>query len=201
MIGSDRLADSELHIRLVRRETKALGIFIRLNSSSVYALVQRILIGLGNNQDVEECCSDVFHTAWEQINEFDPTRATLRTWLLMLTRYKALDYRKKLARTMEQSQDPVILHALPDPSPETPETKLLQQEEQKRILNALEALQPLDKELVYRRYFLFEPVQTIAPELGLTRQAADNRLYRARKTLRSLLEENVGEEAAIHEGK
>jgi RNA polymerase sigma-70 factor (ECF subfamily) len=196
-----RLTDGELHIQLVRRNTKALSTLIRLHTSPVYALTKRILAGIGCNQDVEECCSDVFHTAWEQINEFDPARATLRTWLLMLTRYKALDYRKRLTRTMEQSQDPVILHALPDPSPVTPETKLLQQEEQKRILNALEALQPLDKELVYRRYFLFESVQALAQELGLTRQAADNRLYRARKTLKIILEEKAGEEAVVHEGK
>lgn len=189
------MKDRELHKQLLRRDTKALKEIIDTYSPSVYSLVNRILKGVGTSQDLEECCSDVFHAAWEQADRYDSDRATLRTWLLMLARYKALDSRRKLSCAGKLNLEVPNMEHLPDLSSETPENSLLQSEKRQQVLNALAQLKPLDKELVYRRYFLFEPVETMAKEMGLTRQAADNRLWRARKTLRVLLTEKKDEEA------
>jgi RNA polymerase sigma-70 factor (ECF subfamily) len=70
-----------------------------------------------------------------------------------------------------------------------PERLILAAEERDQLMRALATLPPIDKELVYRRYFLYESVEQIAADLGLSRQAADNRLWRTRKALRIALTE------------
>jgi RNA polymerase sigma-70 factor (ECF subfamily) len=60
-------------------------------------------------------------------------------------------------------------------------------EQRQAVQAALQQLPRLERELIYRRYFLEQRVEEAADALNLTRQAADNRLWRARKALRELL--------------
>lgn len=183
------MTEAELHEGLIRRDQEALARLIDTFGASVYALVLRILSGAGTGQDVEECCSDVFYESWEKADQYQPGRAALRTWLLMIAKYKALDYRRKLLSRQGLISGQIEEKDVTDRSP-VPEMAVLASEQRNRVLDALAALSPQDKELVYRRYFLNESIDQLAADLGLTRQAVDNRLWRARKGLRSLLEEN-----------
>jgi RNA polymerase sigma-70 factor (ECF subfamily) len=179
------VTDEELLHGLRSRNPAALEALADAYTLPVYALVHRVLAGAGTAQDVEECTGDVLYLAWERAGRFDPGRAPLRTWLLMLAKYQALDLRRRLLRQAGQP-----LAANPDPNPDTltqPEAALAAREEREAVQQALDQLPPVEKELVYRRYFLNERVDAAAEALGLTRQAADNRLWRARKTLKGLL--------------
>jgi len=57
-----------------------------------------ILEGVGSAQDAEECVNDLFVTAWQEFDAFDPERGSLRTWLTIRARYIALDRRRQLIR-------------------------------------------------------------------------------------------------------
>lgn len=183
------MSDDELVAGLLARRPAALAALIDAYGAPVFTLCSRILAGVGTAQDIEECTSDAFHGAWQQIARFDPARAPLRTWILMLAKYQALERRRRL-------QPPLATVAQPEAGLPGPETELLAAEERQQVGAALAALSPLDRQLVYRRYYLDERVDTIARDLGLTRPAADNRLWRARATLRRLL--GVSEEVADH---
>ncbi|MDH7577674.1 MAG: sigma-70 family RNA polymerase sigma factor [Bacillota bacterium] len=166
---------------------------IDLYAPDVYKLVNRILGDLGGPADVEECCSDVFVAAWEKKRQFNPVRAGLRTWVLILARYKALDYRRKLARYGETVpfQDTA--------SPGTPEDSLLAREERAAIMQALSTLPQAEREILYRRYYLEESVESIAAGLGISRGAVDSRLWRARSALKKALQQNTdGKVVLIH---
>lgn len=177
--------DADLADGLRRRDPAALAALVDAYADPVYRLVRRILAGAGRPEDVEECANDVFVAAWERIARFDPARAPLRTWLLMLAKYEALQRRRALGLAPEAG----LLDEEAGVAGETmsPEDQLAQGEERQAIQAALDALAPLDKQLVYRRYFLGERVDRLAAALGLTRQAADNRLWRARRFLRARL--------------
>lgn len=179
------MTDDELLHGLRSRNPAALEALADAYAAPVYALVHRVLAGAGTAQDVEECTGDVLYLAWERAAGFDPGRARLRTWLLMLAKYQALELRRRLMRQADTV--PVAPEAAaPDPQ-DQPETALATREEREAVQQALDQLPPVEKELVYRRYFLGERVDAAAEALGLTRQAADNRLWRARKTLKGLL--------------
>lgn len=179
------MTDEELLHALRSRTPAALEALADAYTAPVYALVHRVLSGAGTAQDVEECTGDVLYLAWERAERFDPGRAPLRTWLLMLAKYQALEVRRRLLRQADQVPVSEADFA-PDPQ-DQPETALAARAERAAVQQALDQLPPVEKELVYRRYFLGERVDAMAVALGLTRQAADNRLWRARKTLKGLL--------------
>jgi RNA polymerase sigma-70 factor (ECF subfamily) len=62
-----------------------------------------------------------------------------------------------------------------------------QQERREELESALNELNSLDRRLVLMRYFQLTPTEQICAETGLTRQAIDTRLWRARKALRDAL--------------
>lgn len=167
------------------RNPAALEALADAYAGSIYALTHRVLAGAGTAQDAEECAADVLYLAWERIDRFDPERAPLRTWVLMLAKFQALELRRRLLQ--QAGLPPVSDELMPASAPESPEQALARQEEREAVQEALNQLPPVEKELIYRRYFLDERVDALAADLGLTRQAADNRLWRARKALKQLL--------------
>lgn len=92
------MTDAELIAGLRARDSTALALLVSTFATPVYRLVHRLLAEIGNEQDVEECASDVFHAAWLRIEQVDPARAPLKTWLLVLARYQALEQRRTLLR-------------------------------------------------------------------------------------------------------
>jgi RNA polymerase sigma-70 factor (ECF subfamily) len=181
----------DLHLRLQARDPAALDQLFDLYIDPVHWLVGLILGRVGSPEDVEEAVSDTFARAWERAVEFDPARTPLRNWVLMIAKYTALDHRKRLLRkqyTAEGSLRLVPLDRGPEPTQDsTPEEELLRKESADRLNRALQRLSPGDQELLVRRYFLDEPIAEMAREMGLTRTAIDNRLWRARQALKAAL--------------
>ena len=192
LFGSSVMNDQEMYQKLLDGDQGALKKLIDLYSTSVFKLVSHILEGMGSEQDVEECCSDVFFTCWNEIDRYQPDRASLRTFLLMLAKYISLDRRRKLTQKQPQIyslEERKLKGSEAIGATNLPEEFLEQKEQRQKILQALETLSPLDKELVYRRYFLYEKIEDLAEKKELSRQAVDNRLWRARKILRAYLQD------------
>jgi RNA polymerase sigma-70 factor (ECF subfamily) len=61
---------------------------------SLLALAQRIL---GDRRESEDLLHDVFLEVWRQAAQFDAARGTVRAWLVMRMRSRALDRRKSAA--------------------------------------------------------------------------------------------------------
>jgi RNA polymerase sigma-70 factor, ECF subfamily len=186
------LDERKIRRGLLERDPAALEELMDAYGSHVYHLVDHILHGLGNSGDVEECCSDVFVAVWERAAAYDPERGNLKSWVLTLARYRALDYRRKLGRRagMEGVRrlplDFLPLEAGPGAGGD-PEGSLLRKERQVRVQDALASLEPGEKEVLYRRYFLEESIEHMAADLGISRGALDNRLWRARRSLKEFL--------------
>lgn len=184
------MSDDELILGLRHRDPAALTALMDAYLTPVYALCTRILAGAGTSQDAEECASDAFHLAWRQVERYDPARAPLRTWLLMLTKYVALDRRRRLQKS--------TIHLLLGAESRANAAQCLDKdladaETRERLQAALGSLTPLDRELIYRHHFLGETTKALADALTLTPQAVDNRLWRARRQLKAFLCANDGD--------
>jgi RNA polymerase sigma-70 factor, ECF subfamily len=152
--------------------------------NSVYGLVSRILAGIGQTEDMEECVSDVFLATWKRIEQYDAEKGSLRTWILLLAKYLALDARRKLLRQpgMEEFIDKVSRG-------QSLEETVLTKEAMVEMTAWANSLPDPDRTIFYRRYYYYESVEQIAIELKLTSKAVENRLYRLRKSLKSSLNE------------
>jgi len=205
-------SDEDLTKRLHERDPKALEALISKYSREIFYFIRLVLDGVGVAQDAEECVNDLFVTVWQEIDTFDSTRGTLRTWLTMRAKYIALDRRRQLCRcqthNVQSSDEMNGCHlaenngnlpssmwnydlgraALLSHSDASMENLLEQSERREELRRALATLPELDRFLIYQRYFKFASTEELATKTGLTRHAIDTRLWRARKSLRDTLQ-------------
>lgn len=192
--------EQTVYRHLLARDPAGLDALVDLVAHKAHRLARMVLGGLGTEQDAEEVASDVLAAAWERVAEFDPTRSTLTNWVLMLTKYAALDRRRALRRrTLDaEGQARVIpLSAAPEPTAPPSEELVLVGEEQAALHAALRHLPEAERDLLIRRYFFNESLTDMARDMGLTRGALDTRLWRARQSLKRLL--NDESEVRSHE--
>ncbi|MBN1485003.1 MAG: sigma-70 family RNA polymerase sigma factor [Chloroflexia bacterium] len=172
--------DRMLYRKIQRRDSRALEELIRRYSQRLLDLIRRILGGLGSLEDAEEVLADTFCIVWYHINEYDPQRAPLATWMWMRAKYAALDRRRELRRRRDTV--PLVEERKP---PRSQVVEAVDNAERWDIAQVLLNLPALERELVYRRYFLQETLGEIAAQVGLSIHAVRNRLWRTRKLLRA----------------
>ena len=73
--------------RVAAGDGLALGVLYDGSSTIVYSVALRIL---GKTADAEEVTIDVYTYLWRSAATYDPDRGTVATWLIMLTRSRAL---------------------------------------------------------------------------------------------------------------
>ena len=196
----DAWSDTALSQGLRDRNPRALEALVGRYSREIAYFVKTVLDGVGTTQDVEECVNDLFITVWQEISSFNPERAALRTWLTMRAKYIALDRRRSiqrrlavgglaLARADLREDDGVRLAPTTSAGPADSLDGILEvRERHEQLRIALEQLPELDRLLVYLRYFRLATSGEIEARTGLTRRAIDTRLWRARRTLRDVME-------------
>jgi RNA polymerase sigma factor (sigma-70 family) len=203
----DDWPDHALYAGLMERNSHALEALMRRYSREMSYFIRLVLEGVGTAQDAEECANDLFVAAWQEVDAFDPERGSLRTWLTMRAKYIALDRRRQIQRRQTTILSLDGSTSAPDgdgrgivggaiashAASQSLEGELEQRERRAELAKALEALPTLDRRLVYLRYFRLTSTEEIARATGLTRQAIDTRLWRARKTLRDALGEQAHE--------
>jgi RNA polymerase sigma-70 factor, ECF subfamily len=180
--------------RFKNKDKKALAEAIDLFGPDVQRLVRRILSGTGSAEDVEECVSDVFMAAWSGISRYEPERASFRTWLFLLAKYKALDLRRKLLRrggTGEADASGATWNEI------SAEQEVLSRETASELIGCVQQMGEPDRSLFLRRYFLYESLDQLAQTFSLSKKAVESRLYRCRTLLKQALglSESQGKEA------
>ncbi len=175
-------SENELISAIKKRNLNAYGFLIKEYAKPVYYLTYNIL-NIGNSkEDIEECVSDVLLEVWLKINEFNSERSNFKTWILTLTKYKALTYKRKLKKNYVENIDDYQVE-----EPDNVEKQIIDRETQKKLLEIINSFNKTDKELFIRRYFYNEKIGDIMQSLGLSRSAVDNRLLRGRKIIKEVL--------------
>jgi len=90
--------DAELVQGMARGDAAALGQLYDRHVAVMVALAARIL---GRSAEVEDLVHEVFLETWRRAADYDAERASVRGWLLLRTRSRALDL-KKSARLSRQ---------------------------------------------------------------------------------------------------
>jgi RNA polymerase sigma-70 factor, ECF subfamily len=99
------LRDEELLALIVRRQEGALGAIYQRYGRLVYTIALRIT---GDRETAEEVVQDVFQNVWQSAGSFQPEAGTCSSWLLSITRHRAIDAtrsKRERARAREQALD------------------------------------------------------------------------------------------------
>lgn len=83
-----QMSDIELMQRVASYDSKALEVLYNRYSSLLYTLVKKIV---AEENLAHEVLSDIFVIIWKKINLFDFKTGNVYTWLVLLSRNKAVD--------------------------------------------------------------------------------------------------------------
>lgn len=141
--------------------------------------VKGFLLRSGANDTLaEECTQEVMATLWHKSHLFDPTRASVATWIFTIARNRKIDFLRKQRRP-----EPEDLTWGPEAEPDQEDVMALRQET-KRLGDALSSLPPKQRELIEQAYFGELSHSEIAAETGLPLGTIKSRIRLALDRLR-----------------
>lgn len=187
------LRDAELAEQMRRGSVDALHEILRRFESELMALCVRILRDANEAEDV---VSEVFFELWTRRDRFDPQRASLRSYLLLLTRSRAIDRWRSLAdarRTQLASSEPFDVRTLVQVDQTPPEHRVAQAEAAGLAAEKLHALNPAQREVLEMAFYGGLTHNQIAEQLKLPLGTVKSHVRRGLARLRAALGgENAG---------
>ncbi|MEW8956810.1 sigma-70 family RNA polymerase sigma factor [Clostridium sp.] len=164
-------------LELKKRNTKSLEYIIDTYSNLVFKVVINVL-GHDNHESAEECLNDIYLLVWNKYNLYNPEKTSFKNWLLAVSKYKAIDYKRKLkqADNIPIEEDIISDHR-------DLENDYISREKKEKILELLCDENKVDREIFIRKYIFDEDINSITKTFNLTKGAVYNRLWRTRNSI------------------
>lgn len=156
----------------------------RLVFSVAYAVV-------GDHATAEEVTLDVFVHVWQRAKTYRPERAKVSTWLVAITRHKAIDilrWRKSRPEAHSLGLGETILQHQDDPR--SPQTQAELSLERDKVRNALAQLPDNQREALVLAYFQDYSHAQIAEALKEPLGTIKTRIRTAMQKLRQMLQDD-----------
>lgn len=166
--------------RLKKQKEDALDYIIDAYLPLVKTIATKILYKM-KTEDIDECVNDVFLSVWQNAQQFHGDAQDFKKWIGMITKYKAIDRYRQAEKQIKNEQSDAPLEEKASSS-QTDQT-VLRREEKTELLFAISQLEEIDRDIFMMKYYLELSNSEIANNLGLTKAAVDNRLYRGKKIL------------------
>lgn len=187
-----RRAASE-EARIVRRlgagESEALSELYDRYSGMLLALATRILSSVG---DAEEVVQEAFLQAWRQAGRYDPARSSVSTWLVLITRSRAIDRlrsRRVGERTVTAAQsENRVTHTSPEGARD-----VLISERRKRLDAEMKRLPGEQREVLELAFYRGLTQREISESTGIPLGTVKTRTLLAMKKLRAAMQTDIGE--------
>lgn len=172
--------------RLVQRaaagDHAALAELYDATSHLVFGLALRIL---GDRHEAEDAVVEVYAQAWRTAKSYDPQRGTPGSWLLTLTRSRAIDMLR--SRKRERATDPIESAGDVQANTPSPEDATADAERHRCVRRALERLAVEQREAIELAYFSGLSHTEIATQLGQPLGTIKTRIRLGMMRLRELL--------------
>ena len=176
------MRDENVISGIKNRDESVINDVIVKYSKLLWSIASAVLKNVGSEQDVEECIADVFIDLWEHPDKYDLQRSTLKSWLCMVTRCRAIDCYRKLSK-----HSTVPLEGAMMAGRMGMQDALLQEETKRELVAAVNALADIERDILIRRYYYEQKPREIAKALDLTVKQVDNYLFRSKQKLRKAI--------------
>jgi RNA polymerase sigma-70 factor (ECF subfamily) len=103
-------SDPELVLAMASGDSDALAILYDRHGPLLLATAGRIL---GSPREAEDLVHDVLLEAWQKAGDYERARGSVRTWLLIRLRSRALDRWRRASRTRVETMEARHLEDLP----------------------------------------------------------------------------------------
>jgi RNA polymerase sigma-70 factor, ECF subfamily len=168
--------------RLVGGDHATLAELYDASSNVVFGLALRIL---GERSAAEDAMVEVYTQVWAQAKSYDPQRGTPLSWLLTVTRSRAIDLAR--VRGRNQAAEPIeTIENVPSASPGPEETSVVG-ERRRVVCQALESLSADQRQVIELAYFSGLSHTEIAAKLEQPLGTVKTRIRMGLMRLRELL--------------
>jgi RNA polymerase sigma-70 factor (ECF subfamily) len=187
--GTVRAVESSgslLAARLAAGDDRALAEVFDELGPAVHAAALQIV---GDRAAAQDVVQDVFVELWCHPQRFDETLGSLRTYLTLCARHRALDVvRSELRRTGREERHARLL---PAPRPPTPGEQVSDADTAATVRAAVRRLPPDQRRVVELAYFDGLSYRDVARRMGIPEGTAKSRVRLALARLESLLDRQL----------
>ncbi|WP_404424073.1 sigma-70 family RNA polymerase sigma factor [Thalassospira australica] len=172
------LADQDLVALMVRGDKRAYRVLVERYYRGIIGIARRMGLTSG---DAEDAAQDVFVRVWLHREKWRPEGASFKTWLYRVAVNRVIDLKRK-----PQFVDGSDLESMPDDAM-SPVEQLAQHQEFKRLRSAIKLLSEQQQIAINLFYDRELSNQEAAAIMGVSINAMESLLKRARKRLREEL--------------
>jgi RNA polymerase sigma-70 factor, ECF subfamily len=179
MAKSDKAQDFALMQRIAENDQAAIEELYDRFGSLVYRMAYQTM---PTRADADDVVQEVFVRLWRTAGRFDPKRAALVTWVMLIARRHMVDRLRRLrskvkAGALEEGWSPPA-------SVNAPESDILQDERFAKVLERVEKLPELQQTVIKRAYLGGQTLKQIGIELDVPLGTIKSALSRALVRLR-----------------
>lgn len=184
----ERERDRSLRRAVLQGDSQAWNTWYRETFDDVYAFV--VWRSGGSREHVDDVVQETWMAAVRQIRQFDPTRASFKTWMRGIASNILCDFRKR--RPMVS-----IVEATEPASNDDADRPIAIREERERITDVLCSLPNHYEDVLRAKYLDQQSVDEIAEARRESPKAIESLLTRARKAFRDLFVQADGPAGAL----
>jgi RNA polymerase sigma-70 factor (ECF subfamily) len=183
--AAEQDADLDLMSRVASNEPDAVGQLYDRFGSLVYRMAYQ---AMPTRADAEDAVQEVFVRLWRTAKRYDPKRAALVTWVMLISRRHLVDkLRRSQARLKASSLDAGQTGDGPRAAPDL--SRMEQDERFAALLQRVAALPELQRTVVTRAYLGGQTLRQIGEELNTPIGTVKSALSRALVRLRERVNE------------
>jgi RNA polymerase sigma-70 factor (ECF subfamily) len=182
--------DAAVLRRIVERQPDALAELYDRFSPTLLALARRIL---DSSADAEEVLQEVFVHVWNHAERYDPARSSVSTWLVLITRSRAIDRlrsRGVVERTHTAAGQEAAVSSESYTSPEALQNVFIRQRHE-RVQREMATLPAEQRQVLEMAFYEGLSQSEIAAKAGLPLGTVKTRTLLAMRKLRNALREEI----------
>jgi len=186
-LDANRQFIAEALARIPAGDRAALQAVYRLTSAKLFGVALRIL---GERGEAEDVLQEVYVTVWRKAGEFEAGRASPMTWLIAITRNRAIDRLRAARRS--RAMDPIDEAAeIADSAPRADDALEMSQENA-RLHDCLDGLAGDERAALRGAFFDGNTYEDLAQRARIPLGTMKSRIRRAMMKLKTCLEAGPG---------
>lgn len=177
----DHLFDKEEDLILVQETLKGnVQSFEALLNKYELIILKFIYSMIRDKETAEDITQDVFITVYNKLDTFD-SRYKFSNWIMRIARNKCIDYIRKIKKSKELNIEDCISIKSRETSPEE---RLEYKEIRDFIVNKINSLDNVDKQIILLRYSQKATFNDISKILDISESSVKRRYYKIREQFR-----------------
>lgn len=185
-MSAKETSDIQLINQIINGDQQKYRMLIDRYSAMVFGIAKEYA---SDQSTVEELAQEIFVKVYERISDFN-FKSRFSTWLYSVARNHCRDYAKNIRRNNRSLDQMADQYEQQLDSTESPEEDFLREEWKQVLQKGLDTITPKYAEAFLMKYQAGMPYEAMAEQLGASKTALRQRVFRAKKELKTFIQQH-----------